>query len=507
MPFPDSLSVAVLNTTHPTYDRCALEDLWTLYRNRPESKESAKRFLRKRAFEADDLYEERLDRFVLCSYLGEITDFFVAGLFLDAPDGLVEDDETAADGDFWKRFFSNADHRGTDLQRLMRNAWVRALVFARSYLWVDLPALPPGAATPETRADQDALKVRDAYVVPLANAEVLDWEEDDRGDFMHVWLRHVRLVRPSPTAADRLLRFTWTLLTRSEFARYQIEVTAVEKNGEWVPKDGPEAFAKLSVPRIAEGTHTFERVPVLRLELPEGLQLGPKIENMQRHLIEVDNGIAWKHSQGNYAMPVVKSDQPFQQTLGESYFIQLGAGDSFDWSEPAGATLSLAQEQREKVKAELFRISHQMAASVGAEASTAGRSGESKRRDMTPTLVVLTALGEIARDFYGTVLETVAAGRGDATDDDAFMVAGFSHFDIEELGDFLDSVIKARTVNIPSPTFQRKLAKKVANRMLPEVTPAEAEAIGKEIDAAPEEAFASTYDPANPGGNSDEDAA
>jgi len=244
-------------------------------------------------------------------------------------------------------------------------------------------------------------------------------------------------------------------------------------------------------PRSVTAPHPFGRVPLLGFELSEGLWAGGKLEGIQKQITELDNGLSWQELMSLYAMPVVKSDKKFEQMMGESYYIHLGAADSFDYAEPSGTAFAATMKHREMLKEEAFRISHQMAQSVGAEASTAGRSGESKKRDQNPTLVVLAALAERATAYAASIVDCVKRVNGSTAD---IQITGLDEFDLEDGADFLSDASTANMLPMPSPTAKREVAKKVVRVVLPKITPAVLAKIDSEIDGAPDEAFA-TFDP------------
>jgi hypothetical protein len=56
------------------------------------------------------------------------------------------------------------------------------------------------------------------------------------------------------------------------------------------------------------------------------------------------NALSWALTMGLFAMPVIYSERPWSQVVGESYYIQLGPQDRFGWTEPEGHVYQIASE-------------------------------------------------------------------------------------------------------------------------------------------------------------------
>ncbi len=85
-----------------------------------------------------------------------------------------------------------------------------------------------------------------------------------------------------------------------------------------------------SIQLVAKGPHaltTQQRVPVVTLQLTEGLQLMSKAAHLQLEHFNKSNSLGWAITMGLFAMPVIYSDREWDQIVGESYYIQLGPSD------------------------------------------------------------------------------------------------------------------------------------------------------------------------------------
>ena len=81
-----------------------------------------------------------------------------------------------------------------------------------------------------------------------------------------------------------------------------------------------------------------------RCEIPEGLWMLNRAGLLQLEHFNKSNALAWALTMGLFAMPVVYSEREWSQMVGESYYIQLGPGDKFGWTEPEGKVYQIAAD-------------------------------------------------------------------------------------------------------------------------------------------------------------------
>ena len=85
-------------------------------------------------------------------------------------------------------------------------------------------------------------------------------------------------------------------------------------------------------------------MPLFGLRIPEGLWMLNRAGSLQLEHFNKSNALAWALTMGLFAMPVVYSDREWSQMVGESYYIQLGPGDKFGWTEPEGKVYQIAAD-------------------------------------------------------------------------------------------------------------------------------------------------------------------
>jgi hypothetical protein len=164
-----------------------------------------------------------------------------------------------------------------------------------------------------------------------------------------------------------------------------------------------------------------------------------------------------------FATPVIYSDREWNQIVGESYYIQLGPGDRFGWTEPEGKVYQIAADNLVRLKDEIYRVCYLMNHAGTASSGDLRTSGLSKQRDFSVTQEVLRAYGDALKDTMKQVLRAIAAAR---QDDVAIDVSGLDEFDIGDFSNELDDAKKLLELGIGSKTLRKQVFKKLAFKYL-----------------------------------------
>jgi hypothetical protein len=178
-------------------------------------------------------------------------------------------------------------------------------------------------------------------------------------------------------------------------------------------------------------------------------------------------------------MPVVYSDRQWSDTVGESYYLQLGSGDRFGWTEPEGKVYQIAADNLVRLKDEIYRVCYLM--NQAGSASSWQQSGLSKQRDFTVTNEVLKAYGDTVKDVMKQVLRSIAAARQDAI---SIEVTGLDEFDIEDFSNELDDAKKLLELGIGSETLKKQVFKKLAFKYLCDARQEVKNQVAEEIESA-----------------------
>jgi hypothetical protein len=179
-------------------------------------------------------------------------------------------------------------------------------------------------------------------------------------------------------------------------------------------------------------------------------------------------------------MPVVYSDREWSQMVGESYYIQLGPGDKFGWTEPEGKVYQIAADNLERLREEIYRVCY--LSQAGAALDVTGRqSGLAKQRDFSITQEVLRAYGDAIKEQIRRVLRAAAAAREDGLD---VSVTGMDEFDIADFGTELEDARQLLGLGVASPTLKKEVFKRLALKYLSDVRQDVKDRIAEEIEGA-----------------------
>jgi hypothetical protein len=326
---------------------------------------------------------------------------------------------------------------------------------------VDFPRLGEPS---RTRAEEDASGRSRAYLVDYSPEEVINWNYDEIGALEWVVIRTECLQQSAATDSQWEKETRWIYYDRENYQIYR--------------KSGDGSAVKL----VDEGRHGLasqHRVPVFHIKISDGLWLMNKAALLQLEHFNKSNALSWALTMGLFATPVVYSDREWSQVVGESYYIQLGSGDRFGWTEPEGKVYQIAADNLVRLKDEIYRVCYLM---NQAGPSGDNRSGLSKQRDFSITNEVLKAFGSVVVDSLKQVLWAIAAARQDGIVID---VAGLDEFDIEDFSNELDDAKKLLELGIQSETLRKQIFKKLALKYLCDARQELKTRVAEEIDNTP----------------------
>ncbi len=432
-----------INREHPEY--IARKAMWKqykdLYAGGEQLRERASEYLVRRHREPNEVYLERLSRMFYQNYIGSIIDWYAATLMHREPSFLLEGNDGTA-RDFFSSLADNCDLKGTSLSEFFRQRFTEALVCGSSYVVVDFPR---GIGSAMSRAEEDAAGVSRAYLMNYDADEVINWNYDQTGGLEWIVIRTGCLQQSRVTDTKWEKETRWVYYDREKFQVYR---KAGEEHGIELVDEGRHGLASL------------HRVPVFHLKVLDGMWLMNRAALLQLEHFYKSNALSWALTMGLFATPVVYSDKEWNQVVGESYYIQLGAGDRFGWTEPEGKVYQIAADNLVALKDEIYRVCYLM---NQAGDSSARQSGLSKQLDFGTTEEVLRAFGTTVKEAMKQVLWAICAARQDGITID---VAGLDEFDINEFGTELDDARKLLELGIASPTLKKQVFKRLALKYL-----------------------------------------
>lgn len=455
-----------IDREHPEYGRQRL--MWRMYRDLyaggQQFRHRAGEYLVRRQKEPLDVYAERLHRTFYQNYVGSIIDWYAATLFRRAV-SLQLEGGLQSGRNFLSGFADDCDMRGTDLNAFFRRCFTDSLVSGRSHVLLDFPRLQ---ATAANRAEEDAVGLSRAYLVRYQAEDLINWDVDERGDYEWVVLRQTVTRQPSVESRDVVVETYWSYYDKREFRTYKRVTSSGGNEG--------------SITLIARGPHCLSkmnRLPLVTLDLPEGLWLMNKAAHLQLEHFNKSNALGWAITMGLFAMPVIYSDREWSQIVGESYYVQLGPNDKFGWAEPDGKVYQIAADNLESLKEEIYRVCYLSQASGEATGGHA-QSAASKQMDFTITGEVLRGYASTVKDSIRKVLTAVSEAREDGV---TVSVTGLDEVDITDLGTELDDAAKLLAVGIDSPTLKRQIYQRLAMKYLNDARQEIKTEVAREIDA------------------------
>ncbi len=441
--------------------------MWRMYRDLyaggQEFKLRAADYLLRRQKEPLDVYGERLHRVFYENYIGSIIDWYASTLFRRQP-SLQLEGGLSAGRDFLTEFADDTDLRGTGLSGFLRSCFVDALIAGRSHILIDFPTSPE---KPTTRAEEDLAGVSRAFLVRYEAEELINWDRNERGEYEWVVLRH-KIERQSSVEDSGIVEETyWRYYDRTSFRSYR-------------QVQGGEQQAPIEL--IAAGTHGLsrqQRVPLIDLQVSDGLWLMNKAAHLQLEHFNKSNALSWAITMGLFAMPVIYSDREWNQIVGESYFIQLGPTDKFGWTEPDGKVYQIAAQNLETLKEEMYRVCYLSQAS-GEMMGGHAQSAASKQLDFTITYEILRAYGTAVKDCIKKIVGAISEAREDGV---TVEVAGLDEVDISDFGTELQQAASLLQLGIDSPTLRKQIYQRLAMKYLSDARQEIKNQIAQEIDA------------------------
>ncbi len=453
-----------INREHPDY--VVRRTMWRRYRDLYLGGEHfrlrAQDYLVRRQREPGDVYSERLGRVFYKNYIGSIIDWYTATLFWEEP-VLTFNGPNDAGKKFFSEFVEDVDRKNTQLNDFFRRVFIESLITGGGYVLVDFPRVPVQA---ETRGEEDALGASRAYLVDYAADDVINWSLDEHGNYEWVVLRTKLIKKDRVEDGDWHVETRWSYYDKHDFRIY----VSTEETGR-----------PSSVRLIDEGTHGLAklgRVPLFALRMPEGLWMLNRAASLQLEHFNKSNALAWALTMGLFAMPVVYSDREWSQMVGESYYIQLGPGDKFGWTEPEGKVYQIAADNLTRLQEEIYRVCYLPQAGKALDKGLI-QSGLAKQMDFAITQEVLLAFGDAVKDQVRRVLRAIGEAREDGLEID---VTGMDEFDISDFSSELADAKELLALGMDSPTLRKEIYKKLALKFLSDSRQEIKDRVAAEID-------------------------
>jgi hypothetical protein len=438
-----------------------------------------------------DVYDERCRRAYYIPYAGEVVDMITSATFSE---DIAMEAEPAADEWYaeWAKDVSPPGGARQTLQQFLKEQVTTALLCKRAWTLIDLPTMddvvkqgaPLVNAPAGSLAEQEKLGLLDAYACPIDPEAVWDWECDRDGRLLWILIHYKSAARDGIEGDRDTITERWMYYTPTAWQRYELVYKRTHP-----PTDPTE------VPMVAEGAHSFGAVPVIRMELPDGLWAMGKIESIAVAHMNKRNALSWAQYKSLFPVlthfagppdvtnPITEDpDRMLNQVIGQGHVTQLGDRDRLEYVGPDTAAYATAAQDLKDLRDEMHRVVHQMAMAVDNSAAALQRSGESKQVDQQSTAIILREFGKIVREHAIEIHDMVQAGRQDKAV--VWSVEGMDGYSDTTVDTLVSMGQTLELIPIPSATFQREWKIQIARRVLGDsVNEDKLEDIRKELEA------------------------
>lgn len=459
------MKYSLLQRTHPEVDLALLRRHQDLFEGGASFRARVADYLPKNDVEPVAVHRRRCERAHYLNYCASIANFFASALFTSPPVLASEPEEVDP---FYTVLREDADGVGTDLDAMLRDLVVRALVSRRGYVRVEFPE---PSAEPTSLAEADDAGLRRARLVAVPTERVRHWRREPSGAFAWVVEHECVTALEDFTDAEALVTETWTQWVADGTARrWQFTRRASER----VRPD-------VEVPEVEPPHNPCGAIPLVELSLPAELWLlnhlaDPALEHFRKR-----NALSWAIDRTCYAMAwFFLKDAKKPPAMGAGYYGLLGVDERVEWPAPPSAPFDVIAENTRELVQELHRVAQQMALGVDNNASALGRSGDSKKADHEATEIVLKAYGQRMREPLERLMDLVSRGRGERI---TWSVRGMDVFDLADAATLTDMAVASDPLRIPSATYRRELFKSIAHAQLPHLDEDTRQKIDGEIDA------------------------
>lgn len=466
-----SVPVALLDRKHREYQANfeTWSDIELLYGGGTAIRQSAVRFLKPRPSEPPDLFQSRLERFTYTNVIGTCVGWYGSKLFREDPTISLRDAEgnerSPEPGSYYSQFQRDSDRAGTSFVDYFRKTFLDLVLYRQAWLLVDLPRLK-GA---RTRQEELAAGVDRPYLVRYAPQEVINWQTDEAGNLEWAVVAIRREQGGFLELEQRIDR--WYYFDKEGYRLYERVFD---------PSKGSAASGVAML--VDEGPHAltgYHRVPLRRIEIPEGMWLANRAYLPALDHLNAENQLAWALMIANLAMPIIFSGKDVKPTYSEVGFLQLDPGDQFQWSEHPGNSFVRQAERIASVREEIYRSLYLLSQGRDSGASATVQSALSKQIDLRPAYDLLDGFGDVLRPAMEKVLRDVSDARGDVGLH--WNVRGFQ-FEQRLTLDEVQILQRVLEMGIASPTLRRELHKRTAQAALPDAPPELRGSINREID-------------------------
>ena len=332
-----------------------------------------------------------------------------------------------------------------------------------------------------------------AYVFELPIESLIDWEYDDFGAFEYAVIYRQTSRRASPESVRGSEVVDEFKVWRMSGATARWEIYRLTRPA------SQEVKPDTQVPLVGEGNTSFRSIPLVEFVVPDGLWIGNKIGTLAKEHFQRRSALVAAEYKSLVAIPYIKRG-PEMSAIGDAMvsetqqnphrgsdpsgrfnnqgWVEIGKDDEIGFVEPSGSCYGHTRDELKELKTEMFRVVHQMAASVDNTAGNMGRSGASKKQDRGAEAVVLAAYGQAIREHAKKTFTVISLSRGE---DVVWTPRGLDRFETDDRAELLAEALQVDLVAIPSKTFKQEYKTQMALKLVASAPPETQDAIRQEI--------------------------
>lgn len=473
--FSSTLPVKQLDAAHPFYSEVldSWNQLATLNCGGYKIELEFTNLLRKRPQELGEVLQMRKAAASYTNLLGNITGWYDSALWQQQPNFDVTG-ETGEVKSFRESWEADVTRTRISFRRFFKGIAESMLVNKFAYVLIDQPTPKWQIAN---RAQQDAQRLVDPFLIEYKPQNVVNWGEDEFGALN--WAVIKTQESESVFAQDPIKRDVWTYYDTQQVARYTRLLT-----GDSVPD-----FATLDVdyPR-SHCLSAVNRIPLYRFSVPDGLWFGNRVRLPLLNHFNLDNALDWGLSNSCLAQLYVKgryggaSIGIEKVTVSEVGYHQLDENGEMGYIEPEGTAYDASQKRLDNIEERIYKACYLQSQARTNKSTPTQQSGISKIQDLMPANDALSGIGDVMRPalqlIYGDVLYVRFP-----TATPTINVRGFE-FNDKAVGK-IELIDAASVVEVNSPTYEREIAKEIVHVVFPDRPPNWYTTVEGEIDANP----------------------
>jgi hypothetical protein len=456
-----------LNARHPSLDPDLLLKYKCLYQGGSLFRDNIRAFVPMNPGEDPAIYKIRKDTAKYTNILGSIIDKFSNQIFTSAPKirTVDQDGQDIEANEFYAKFKEDVDMQGCDLVTFFKKVFINTCIYGKSFWLAQLPE--DDGYVPSSKEEWAVRGLNRVKLVHLNNLEVYNYEIDENGELEWLVFHAKFMYQKAPSDERKLITEQWWIYDREDVTLFEEQYDPGKP-----PANNKDILVKFKRP------HRFKRVPVLKLEAPDGMWILDRGADTAMEHFQLFNAFNWSLRRACFPDKIIKlksADNP--PNPGSVMF--LGIDEGVEWNEPSGSGLILVKDQIKDLENQLDKITHQMATSINSDAAL-GRSGLSKLTDQEATAICCKAYAVPVKEAIEKTYELIS----EAFEEEVyFSIEGMNQYNFVDATSAINNIKTLKEIGIPSQMWMKEMLKGLIDTTLAADTREEVkEAIRQEID-------------------------